>query len=323
MTKSNVISVLFKEKIHKLRGSYVLKTASDFPAIVYLQTLNRCNYSCPMCPYDKTTKKEPMVKISMGLFEKIISELSREKDFINLTLDLHNEPLLDKNLLNYAKKFKKEMPTKILEIETNGSLLTKENIPLLYKYFDNIYISLSASESKTYKEVTNTKNFRKIYSTLKYISTSKIWMDKTIIRFINQKVNTNEKREFKKYWNKIGFKVLSYDMNNRANNVSDFEKKSPPRNRFKKRMLKFVSKKLLNKCPIPFRLLSICSNGDVPLCFNDWSKNNIMGNVNQSTIREIFNSKQYKKVREETKNHTIKNNLCEHCNLYNDGIWMT
>ncbi len=318
-----MISILLKELIYKLKASYILKTHSDFPAIIYLQTLNRCNYSCHMCPYSKTIKKEQRRKMPMRLFEKIIFELSEEKDFINLTMDLQNEPLVDKNLLDYAKKFKQRIPNKVLEIETNGSLLTKKNIPLLYKYFDNIYISLAAFEPETYKNVTNLDKFNEIYAILKYISTNKNWMNKTLIRFINQKANEKEKKKFKKYWNKIGFRVLIYDMNNRARNVSDFDKISSPKSPLKKRILKIFGKIFLNKCPIPFRLFSICSNGDVILCFNDWSKKNIMGNVNQATIREIFNSKGYIKVRKETKNHSIKNDLCEHCNLYNDGIWMT
>jgi radical SAM protein with 4Fe4S-binding SPASM domain len=148
-------------------------------------------------------------------------------------------------------------------------------------------------------------------------------MNKTFIRFINQKGNTNEKKKFKKYWNKKGFKVICYDMNNRAKNVLDFEKKSPYTNPFKKRMLKIFGRMLLSKCPIPFRFFSICSNGDVILCFNDWSKKNIMGNLNQSTIRKIFNSKEYIDIRKETKNHSIKNNMCEHCNLYNQGVWLS
>ncbi len=323
MASINLISVLLKEKIYKLKGACILKNSSDFPSIIYLQTLNKCNYACSMCPYRETTHQEPIKKISMKLFEKIISELAKEKNFINLTLDLHNEPLLDKNLLDYARKFKKEMPNKILEIETNASLLTKNNIPLLYKYFDTIYISLSAFEPETYKKVTNRNNFNNIYSILKYISTNKEWRGKTIIRFINQEINKDEKKKFKRYWNKEGFRVLSYDMNNRANNVSDFEKKSPYKNPFKKKMLKSFGNLLLKRCPIPFSLFSICSNGDVILCFNDWSKNNIMGNVKKSTIREIFNSDKYKKFRKETKNRKIKNKLCEYCNLYNEGIWMT
>jgi len=318
-----MISVLFHELLYKLKVHYILKTYSDFPAIIYLQTINRCNYSCSMCPYNEITKNELKTTISFDLFKKIISELSKEKNFIALILDLHNEPLLHKNLLDYAKKFKKHMPEKIIEIETNGSLLTKENIPQLYRYFDRLYISLSAFDSDTYKEVTNTDNYNKIVSILKYISTNKLWMDKTFIRFINQKANTKEKKKFKKYWNKIGFKVICYDMNNRAKNVREFEKKIPYTNPFKKIMLKIFGRVLLSKCPIPFRFFSICSNGDVILCFNDWSKINIIGNINQSTIRNIFNSDEYIKIRKETKNHSIKNNMCEHCNLYNEGIWVS
>src|SRR5689334_21791024 len=49
-----------------------------FPKAVQVQTVNRCNAACRMCPYPYTTAKEEYQEIDDALWQKIIQECAQE-----------------------------------------------------------------------------------------------------------------------------------------------------------------------------------------------------------------------------------------------------
>jgi len=91
-----------------------------------------------------------------------------------------------------------------------------------------------------------------------------------------------------------------------------------------KKSLKIFGKLLLPTCPMPFLCIYIRSNGDVVQCFNDWSKEHILGNINDNTMREIFNSEKYKKIKHNLLKHKLDDNtICRKCDVYIEGLWLT
>ncbi len=316
----------YRFKLLKILKSDIKK--STFPKIVVLQTLNRCNCSCSMCPYSYTIANEEKTLMSEELYEKILNEISKEKEFGTLIMAFQNEPLLDNRTIEFAKTFKNKMPNKNLELVTNGRLLTKDILPDLYKYFDTIHISLNAFSKETHKIVSNTESFDTIMENIKEITSRKEWINKTILRFIKQKNNYHEKKKFKQYWNNVGFKVFGFDVNNRLSKVKSFsEEIQVPRSSktfIKMKALKYLGKIILPTCPIPFLCFYIKANGDVVQCFNDWSGNNILGNVKENSIKYIFNSDKYLHVRKLLiENKLDESVICNNCDLYKEGIWLT
>jgi radical SAM protein with 4Fe4S-binding SPASM domain len=80
-----------------------------------------------------------------------------------------------------------------------------------------------------------------------------------------------------------------------------------------------MTRRLFNLCPFAFSVLSIMQNGDVPLCANDWHNLEILGNVKQNTIREIFNSPHVQEIR--TMMHQGRYDelaLCRDCSFKDD-----
>ncbi len=55
---------------------------------------------------------------------------------------------------------------------------------------------------------------------------------------------------------------------------------------------------MVKGCSTPLTTFNIMSNGDVILCCNDFSNKLILGNVNDLSIREIWNSEKYQEIRE-------------------------
>jgi radical SAM protein with 4Fe4S-binding SPASM domain len=298
-----------------------------FPLLFQIQTVNRCNTSCQMCPYESTTANEKYNLMDDKLFQKIIDEISYYKESELIVLSLQNEPLADKTIINKAKYIKSITPTIKLELVSNGYLLTPSIADDIYDVFDIVTLSIHAISSSTYKKVLGGLDFKTTFENLKYINKSRKKKHKTVLRFVKQKNNSHEYKQFKKYWSRNGFAVLGFDLNSRLKAIKNFENMRHRTNflqKLKLQILEKISPLIMPSCPIPGISMYIRSNGDVIYCFNDWGNNNVAGNLKNSNILEIYNSKEMIDFRTRVKEKSCnKDDICTNCDLYNDGIYLT
>lgn len=322
-------SVKMREFQHNL-GMYKLVKAGrknkEFPLAIEIQTINRCNAKCVMCPYTKITSKEEKVKMSFFTYKKLVDEVSKENSFLRLIIAFESEPLLDTDIIKFAKYYKEKCPKKQLQIVTNGVLLDSKIIDDVYKYFDIVDISVNAHSEKSYKKMMVGLDYDKLIENLNNISKNKNYVEKTVIRFIKIKNNEQEQKKFKKYWNDKGFVVFGFDINDRLGTVKQYERIRPKTNLLKLlklKLLKIIGKLILPVCSIPFFTMYIHSTGECVLCFNDWEKKTLLGNINQNSIKEIFNSEKYMNYRKNINNFRDENNICKDCKLIQEGLWLT
>ncbi len=100
-----------------------------FPAIVQVQTINRCNASCEMCPYPYTIHLQIRGIMDDMLYTSIIEQIVVEPGFKQLVPMSQNESLLDTRLEERIAQFKKlAQPHHMVELVTNGSALTPARI---------------------------------------------------------------------------------------------------------------------------------------------------------------------------------------------------
>lgn len=83
--------------------------------------------------------------------------------------------------------------------------------------------------------------------------------------------------------------------NNRAGNVRDYLKEP-----------------LKQCCNLPFYKMFIDINGNVLLCASDWKRKNVIGNIYEETIYDIWNNGRYKNVRLNLLNN-IRTIICSKC----------
>lgn len=96
-----------------------------FPTVIQVQTINRCNARCGMCPYPYTIHLEPREVMEDALFTKIVQECASEPELRDFVPMAKNEPLLDPKLETRIAEFKAAAaPHQIVELVTNGSALT-------------------------------------------------------------------------------------------------------------------------------------------------------------------------------------------------------
>lgn len=278
----------------------IKKKPHPFPSMFQIQTINLCNGSCAMCPYTKNKENTP-TSMSDDLFEKIIQEIVNESKSTFIHLYLQNEPLMDANIFKKIQLIKKlSKGTITTAFITNGSLFTDEKIKELEESENDLVIfSLDAFKKETYEKIRKGLNFDKILNNLEKILKSR-YKKGIFVEFVVQKDNLEEFNSFKKFWKKKHVPIVVNLINNRAGEVDNFDNFCLDKSSlsFLQRFgIKFY-KKIVKCCPMVLSSFNILSNGDVILCCNDYSKKFILGNLSNSSIKEIWNGQKYQDIRQ-------------------------
>lgn len=292
-----------------------------FPAVVMVQTINRCNGRCRICPYSYTFHLQEKGVMGEDLWHKIASECAQEKDLQRFVPMSKNEPLMDTHLEERIAAFRTiAAPHQIVEVVTNGSALTSKRFAALVDSgVDMISISLNAATEEIYTLVKNGVSWKHVRRNIDSIAAADLSRVNIFLRYVRQFENAAGFRQFSSYWKRYGFNTLSFEINNRAGAVKGFDALLPPRSTLQHQLRLAMTRRLYNLCPFAFSVVNIMQNGDIPLCANDWYNLEILGNVKHQTIHEIFNSPRMQEIR--TLMHQGRYDLlapCKDCSFLND-----
>lgn len=300
---------------HRLYYRVIKEKASHILSEIDIEIYNVCNLRCIMCPYSDMTREK--VQMSMDLFRKIIDDAAangiKEVGFSN-----YNEPLLDTLLFERIRYAKSEGLR--VHFFSNGTLLTEDRIDaLLDSGLDSIECSFDGATKETYERIRVGADFEKtkngIIQLIEERDRRELAKPSVTIFFVAQKDNYHEAERFKQFWKQL------------ANNVSyavvDSRKTGEllPDELASKR----IKPKYLYPCISVFQKLTVLSNGKVALCCFDYDGKAILGDLNKQTINEVWNSDEYKEIRElHLSGRGDKIKLCRdiHCRaLYRDSAY--
>lgn len=106
---------------------YIIKKDNKYiPLFISIETINRCNGTCPFCPCNIKDEARPYMEMSDKIFNKIIKDLEDINYHGTLMLLANNEVFLDKKIMDRIKYARKKLPNSHMKIITNGKLLTKK-----------------------------------------------------------------------------------------------------------------------------------------------------------------------------------------------------
>ena len=282
-----------------------------FPKIVEFQINSICNSHCTICPYSSIEKKFGHERMEDEQIEKLVEEFDEHADELERIIPyLNNEPFIDSRFINLLRRLKSKK-NHTIEVSTNASLLTKEISEIIVneKLIDDFRISFFAGNEEDYKKLmpnldfyecqNNIKNFLKINNNVIPYQITLIlvpWMDmeKNILQVKKIFQNAN---------------IHPFGFLDRAGNLQDKNDLAVKNNE----NVKLIGCNL-NR---PFERMCIIANGDVILCSQDWSREEIQGNVFESSIYEVWNSKRAKEIRNKVLGEveTTKNYICKKCKL--------
>lgn len=269
-----------------------------FPAVVQVQTINRCNAACAMCPYPYTIALEPREVMDDALYSRIAAECASRPELHDFVPMAQNEPLLDTKLEARIAEFKRQaQPHQMVELVTNGSALSASRMARLAAAgLDLLTISVNADSAATYAQVMAGASWSRLVEHLEAIAQARPATVNVFLRYVKQRANVHEYRAFVRR-RRRRFNLMAYDMNNRAGSVVGYADLGTAKAALTRRFRRWVGPRLFPICPYACSVLTVMQNGDVPLCGNDWRHLEIIGNARQDSLAAIYNSPHMQEVR--------------------------
>jgi MoaA/NifB/PqqE/SkfB family radical SAM enzyme len=243
------------------------------PYLVFLDPSDLCNSTCPWCPTgskEAAKYKKPVI-MGMDLYVKIIDDLAAMPEIIKtLRLYKDGEPLLNKDLPSMIRYAKDTGRFGQIDTTTNGSLLNpRMNHRLIDSGLDKIFISVPHNYDSPYRW-----NVRHLYQNRERMR-------------INVKIIGDGLSEH-------GKKVFMEDFGNIADEIN-IENLAPCWPGFE--VGKVGEKGIYGQevgpepkvCAYLFYSLAINSDGTVSLCFLDWKRDMVIGDLKRDRFVDIWN----------------------------------
>jgi len=277
------------------------------PVRLWVELTSCCNYKCIMCP-NKDLKKEDKGFMDFDLFKKIVDE---SRDFVfEINLAHRGESLMHPQLIEaiaYAEKNRI-----FTRLHTNGSLLTEDiSRKIIQTKLDRLSFSFDGYDKETYEKTRKGGNFNKTLGNIvRFLEIKKEAHSKKPITAL-EVINFNHKH-------KEGFSEAKKRFHSQFNNL-------PLNSIVFKEMHNWagqIEKERLGKkytvCPFPWNALVIYWNGAVLPCTQDFFGEFIVGNVKDSSLKEIWNGEKMSYLRKKLADGSIeKLKACSQC----DRVW--
>lgn len=95
-----------------------------WPSVVEIEIGVRCNRTCVYCPNSTLGTTSPFAFMEIGLFQRIVAQLSEIAFSGRLSFHFYNEPLMRKDLEVLVATARAALPLAHFVLYTNGDLLT-------------------------------------------------------------------------------------------------------------------------------------------------------------------------------------------------------
>ena len=274
----------------------------SMPRTYWIDITSICNLRCVMCPQAKgLAKRQP--KMSVATFAGIIDNVCENHPQIKFYLS--GEPLLHEDLfdmIEYASH--KGCQT---EIHTNATLLTEEiSRRLLSSSLTFLTFSFDGCSPEIYEQLRPPAKFEKVKSNIKqYLELRRKGGNRgphTTVEIIRMQDTNSQIQAFVGEWKTSGVnKVNITDYMTWLDSVNDRRIESLPNHGYR-------------PCGEPFNHGCILSDGTVVPCCMDVNGEMPLGNIHESSFREIWSGDEYRRLRAQMLTASIPEGcICHGC----------
>ena len=251
---------------------------------VQVEPTSVCNFRCLMCyQADKTFSNKSngfMGNMSMKIFKKIIDELEGNVEAI--TFASRGEPTLNKNFPDMLKYVNNKFLG--LKLNTNASLLNEKLIhTLLSSSLQTIVFSIDEKDKESYEKIRINGNFDKVIKNLELfnkIRDKHYKREDKIVRISGVKINdTQDIKLMNKKWGNIA-------------DIIAFTNYIPWESSYDNALNQIES-----PCNELWSRLFVWQDGKVNPCDFDYKSLLSKWNIKNQSIKEIWNSEEYKFLR--------------------------
>jgi MoaA/NifB/PqqE/SkfB family radical SAM enzyme len=275
------------------------------PEIVQIESTNICNAKCVFCPRDEMHRRQGIM--STDLFRKIVDECA-DLGITHVRMHNYGEAFIDKRLVEKVR-YAKQRGIAEIGVITNGSLLTDDVARgMIGAGLDAINISVDASGREVFERTRVGLKYDKVIANIERLVRIRAEMGrrrpKLILSFVRQNDSADE-QAFIEHWRAIADKIHITDLHNWAGTLNRESDVNYP-------------------CYRPWLTFTVLWDGRVSLCCADFDGHTILGDLNSSTIRDIWNGEPYRLARRQH----LENggpDICRSCDLprKDSPLWIT
>jgi radical SAM protein with 4Fe4S-binding SPASM domain len=266
----------------------------DVPLVVQIFHIYACNLSCRFCHYGLPKAKRPFLTskkiMDMALFKKCIDDMA---DFAKKLKLLRfcgtGESLLDKNIVEMVRYAAKRRVADVIELITNATLLTHEvSTALIEAGLSRLRVSIYGVSASTYKELCGADiDFDRILDNVGFFYKENVKLGgKTTVYIKTMDCALKDKEEETRFIELFGDHCDIYSVELVRPNVPGIdysawlEEERPAEN------ASGIKLPIINVCPQPFHLLTICPDGRVMPCTCDFMTS--MGQCADQSLKNIW-----------------------------------
>jgi MoaA/NifB/PqqE/SkfB family radical SAM enzyme len=279
--------------------------APILPEIVQIESTNICNAKCVFCPRDEMHRRQGVM--SLDLFRRIVDECAA-LGITHVRMHNYGEAFIDKRLVEKVR-YAKQKGIAEVGVISNGSLLTDEVVRgMIDAGLDAINISVDASGREVFERTRVGLKYDKVIDNIERLVRIRGEMrrqrPKLILSFVRQD-NSADEQAFIEHWKAIADKIHITDLHNWAGTLNTESDVNYP-------------------CYRPWLTFTVLWDGRVSLCCADFDGRTILGDLNTSTIKEVWNSEPFRHVRRQ---HLESGgpDICRACDLprKDSPLWIT
>jgi radical SAM protein with 4Fe4S-binding SPASM domain len=288
------------------------------PISIAVEPTTSCNLRCPECPSGLRAFTRPTGMLDENFYRSVIDELRR--DIMYMIFYFQGEPYLHPSfteLVRYASS--KNIYT---ATSTNAHFLNDENArKTVESGLDRLIISIDGTTQETYEQYRIGGRLSKVVEGAENIVK---WKKKlhskkphTIFQFLVVRHNEHQTEEIKTLAKNIGvdevaFKTAQvYDYENGNDLIPLNEKYSRYKKNGDGRF--HIKNELLNHCWKMWHSCVITWDGKVVPCCFDKDASHQLGDVNENSFSEIWNSSAYNRFRASLLKSRSSIDICNNC----------
>lgn len=291
----------------------------DTPFMICADPSSVCNITCNYCvQYD--VKKDKLLNqkfkkqlMNLELAKKIIGDLNLFPNKVKkFSWYGWGEPLLNPDLPKMIEYTVKSGKVNVTAVISNGILLTRETSDrLIDSGLQRINISVQAIDSDGYYNVCGKKiDFDTFVNNIRYMYEHK---DSNLTMYIKIGNSLLRKPDDKEKFLDIFGGICDEIM---VENIINVRSDSLSNENIVKSDLGVLGQEIKERkvCPYLFFRMFICPDGTCALCNADWYRDNVIGNVTQNNLKDIWNGEVLRQIQKKHLMGERKNiNLCSKC----------
>ena len=260
------------------------------PSVMMIENTSHCNAQCVMCPRELLSRERGFM--DLGLFEKIIREVSGRKRKPVTHLHGFGEPLLDK-LLPERIRLAKACGIKHTYIVSNASLLSPDTSQkLIDAGLDTMKISFYGTDEESYNTTMKRLDFKVTLENVKDFLRLRKAMNRRhprlILQYLPTEGNHSRTDEFRALWEPLIDKKAGDSLN-----VATLHNYGGGRGYTQ------TGKTIVSVCYFPWTSMSVLWDVRVVTCCMDSNGVQIVGDLNYQTVREVWTGPALTDVRDD------------------------